>query len=840
MLTLKPITITIFLTSILFLYTLNAQDNTNLYFSHVSHQDGLSGNNVTCIVQDRNGFLWIGTTSGLNRYDGYTILPYYASNSDTTSVCSNQITCLLESSDGLLWVGTLDAGISVFDPKYQSFTRHYSSSTLGEKKITGITEAPDGTIWVATSSTSIYRIDHQEGKVQQYTVDVADIRCTYQNKNQRLYIGGHEGLAIFDTKQKKVIKYIYESLDEQAPMAISYLWSITEDKQGKIWLGMTDPEVPNNKNSDRTLVCYDPKTDQCKRIAFKDQKNIEKLPVRTDPVYSDNNGNLWMGLLRSGLVVYNTSANTMQHFLHDANVSNSIGAGQVQAIYIDRSGTVWIGTSNGGLSYYIPELSQFDSWIHTTTQEQFKKIYSVTAVSGDIYGKLWVGAENGLFCYDGKELNKESGYWVRTALYCSNAGHTWAMGWPFAANLYQIDSRTRKEIRVFSQEGTNLMQFGYTFRTIQEDNNGGLWMLRSNGIVYHHPKHNLICHMPTPVIVGSENAGLLHLAFDNKRQSLWVYTDENKLYKARINADRRDTAYIESYAHINAFDNVIIAQILVDNEGGVWIGTTEGGVYGFNLKNTSEKMKTLDMADVKLSMQNGLPHNTITNLLEDKNGNIWFSTLNSYICKYDKATEKISSHFIRTHSGIPLIRKNAACIMQDGRLVFGQNQGVLTFHPDELFPLQDSFQITLTDFYIHNNKILPGATDAPIRKHISYCSDVLLHHTQNAIIFEYAATNYTYPENQQYEYMLEGLYDTWQSAGQNRRVAFTNLQPGKYVFRLRGTDQLGNSNTVNTIELPITITSPWWETWWAYLLYIITTAVVLYSFLSFSAPTYIG
>jgi signal transduction histidine kinase/ligand-binding sensor domain-containing protein/DNA-binding response OmpR family regulator len=731
--------------------------------------------------QDRIGYLWFGCYHGVFRFDGYSFKKFITLVNDSSKVTKAEVKAICDDANGNIWIGHIQ-GLDRLNPVTEDVTHYILNSKASitdlSNRVLSLCEDRKGNIWVGTAN-GLYLFDNSSetiepiNQISTYKNSLINntINTIHEDRTGTLWFGTDKGLDKLDASTNKFIHYLNGNDSEVAYQ----VFSIYEDKDGLIWIGTSNG-----------LVEFRKQTESC--IHYKnDPKDYTSLPNNyIKSICEDTNGNLWLG--SSGIIIFNKNAKKFFHHTHNEKDPASLSENRVSKILLDKSGTIWITTYGGGINKY-------------TLPNQFVKKYTtqlgIITNTGwgnlveDYNGKIWIGTDKGLISFDpiGETFKKESLSIEVNGILLDEEGTIWINSNP-SGNLYYKKDKS-EQIRLF---------------------------LYSNGKAFNE---DVAC------------------MYNSKDGCIWIGTVDGKILKLN---QKKNT--IE---HVQKYDNQIY-ELFEDTAGLLWIGTFEGGVILYDPeKKTSERF----ISDPKDPMT--LRGNQVYDFCEDAAGTIWIGA-GTCLNKYDKLIRKCipgggkdglpneafslvaDAHgnlWINTINGAvkynPLTKEIAK--YNDVKLGWGYSvrNGELYFVSTTFFSEKQSI-IRINPDNISNNKFVPPVVVTSFRKFekpYPAGNEINLPFDENYISFEFAALSYNHPEKNQYAYKMEGIDKDWIYPDKRRYASYPNLDPGEYVFRVKGSNSDGIWNEVGT-SIVIFISPPWWKTWWAYSSYVIIFVVSLY------------
>jgi ligand-binding sensor domain-containing protein/serine phosphatase RsbU (regulator of sigma subunit) len=757
---------------LLFIFITEMLPQERIAFKKLTVENGLSQSSVTCILQDRNGFIWLGTQDGLNRYDGYKLKIFKNISSDSTSLSENFIFSIYQDDQGVLYIETQSGKFHKYNPRRESFQ-------LVEKEKLNLTGAkvstvgarllePSGILWTGGlgSGTGLTRRDTKTGKVTVFKHVPSDpsslsddkVYSIFRDRSGNLWIGTFNGLDRLDELSGKFFHYRHNPSNENS-LPGNWIWPIYEDSKGNLIIGTVKGG----------LSIFNPKNN-----TFKNYKNDPGDPssINDNFIFSiteDKSGMIWIGTNLGGVNYFYPSADAFDHFYNDPKEKNSLSDNNVASMMADRSGNYWIGTGNGGLNRFEYGKKRFTQFTHNPGNSNSLLSNSVQSLFEDRNGIIWIGTfSSGLSSYNPK-ANKFTHYTHNPK-----------------------DSVSLTDNRVYS---------------IAEDSEGNLWIgTYGGGINKLDKKSNKFSSYKSAANDSnslSSNA-TWSMAFDNSN-NLWVGTFgggvnllevKSKAFKHYKNSPDNSESII---------DNNII-RVFRDSKGTMWFGTTKGlskYIEGTNsFKNYTEK--------------EGLANNFVYGIVEDSEGNIWLST-NKGLSKFNPTGEIFTNFY--TEDGLQSNEFNQNAYAKDnltGNILFGGPNGFNVFNPQNLKGNRYIPPIQFTGFFRYNSDDEEGK---PIyEKGISERDSVFVTYKDNIITFEFAALSYYNNHKNQYKYRLEGINENWIQLGNQHSVTFTNLPQGDYTLHVVGSNNDGLWNEDGE-KLFIHVSPPWWKTDIAYATY---------------------
>lgn len=747
----------------------------SIRFNHLNVEHGLSHSAVTCIFQDRQGFMWFGTQDGLNRYDGYKFKVFKSNPDDKTTLSDNFIFSLIEDDSGHLYVGTQSGALHLYNPRDESFTilpaerldlHKCRMSTVQARYF----DRKNNVEWTGGlgRGTGLRMENKNTGEVRVFRHDPADntsladdkVYSVFRDKSGILWVGTFRGLDKLDESSGKFTHYKNISGD-QFSISDNFVWPIFEDSKGNLWIGTVKGGL--NKYDRSTDKFYSFRNDPA------DPKSITDNFIFS--IYEDRSGLIWVGTNTGGVNYFNPSAQIFSVIRNSPNEPNSLSDNVVMALHTDRYGNYWIGTGNRGLDKYDPVSKKFTNYSQKPGSSNTLLSNSVLTITEDQTGVLWIGTfASGLnsfdpasgifksFVNDPSDPQSLSDNRVYSIIE-DKKGVLW-IG-TYAGGLNKLDRRTGKITRFNSDSKNKNSLSSDNIWSLAVDKAGKLW-------------------------IGTFGGGVN--VFDTEKNTF-----------IRFKSDSSDKSTIG--------DNNII-RVFVDSKDNVWFGTTRGLSF---YDRSSGKFNTWREKD-------GLANDFVYGILEDKKGNLWLST-NKGLSKFNPFRGEFKNYYSDDGLQGDEFNQNAFAIdRRTGNLMFGGNNGFNIFNPEHITGNTFIPPVVFTNYIRYNTDDEEGK---PIYgKGISRTKDIQLTYKDNIVTFEFAALNYYNSVKNQYRYMLEGFNDNWIQLGNENKITFTDLSPGKYTLRIIGSNNDGVWNQTGA-SLSMVITPPWWKTNIAYTIYII-------------------
>jgi ligand-binding sensor domain-containing protein/signal transduction histidine kinase len=769
----------------------------SLRFERLGVEQGLTQESVASVIQDRHGYMWLGTQAGLNRYDGYRVTTFKNDPASPLSLQDNYVQALYEDDAGRLWVGN-KGGLDRYDPVSQGFAHVLS-------KISVLAIVGDGKqgLWLATSE-GLQHLDTASGRVQILRHTDADanslnddhVNALALDKQGNLWLGTGRGLELLPAGSKEFRHFGNQNRRlENHIMALSIgedgvLWSgairglqawrlnglsaepmavavpaelaglrvnkLLHDRDGTLWLGtFTDGLRRRDPVSGRF---YHYERDTLNRYGISDNQ--------ITALYQDRTGTLWIGNWYAGVDRVDLNSGGFERYTDRAGVLPSIGSSKVRAIAGAPGGKIWLGTGTG-LALLDPAQGKVEFQSNEEPHPGSLPADQLMALAPDLQGRLWVGTISGLSWRD-PATGRYTPMWLGDEpaarsvqrMMVGRDGTIWV---GTRQGLHRIDPQTlaMQTYRVDTADPERLAGRVYA---LLEDRRGNLWAGTENGLDRFDPATGKFQHYRhDPQQSDSLSHNRVHYLYQDEQERIWIGTAAG-LCMATMGKDGK--LHFRFYPPANGRSPDPVGAILGDEQGRLWISST-AGVSLFNPANGSFKNYT------------------------SKDGLIE------------------GSYFIGSGYRAP-----------DGTLYFGGLEGVTAFKPAAIHDNPYAPPVSITDFSIFNQSILGGAArpDVLAQGPIDQAKALALSYRDAVFSFEFAGMHYADPQRNRYAYQLEGFDPNWVTADAGKRFAtYTNLDPGRYVFRVKAANKDGVWSS-EPVSLELTIAPPVWKTWWFRLL----------------------
>lgn len=781
--------------------------------------------NVNVIVQDAAGYIWFGSDEGLSRFDGYNCISYKHENGNPHSLSDNAVFAVCIDGVGSLWIGTSN-GLNRFDAVNNNFEvflhdeNNYNS--ISENNIMSLAKDTSGTLWIGTYGGGIDKVvlskqgyhfaHYRHSEKENTSISSNQIFSIAFDKNDNLWAGTSNGLNLLPHNTKSAIKFFNDPLNPQT-IADSRVNRIFTANDGTIWISgynMLDK------------IIFNPLT-----FSLSVQHILPMLSLHEEWVINDflidSKNNCWAATNNQGLVRFTDEKNGISNKkLFTWNPQNPFGlpSSNSYSVFEDLSGVIYTGTSKG-IAKYIPSKDNFDAWAYLQTP--LPKMNFIISIATDNNNNLWLAPDNdsliilhknALTNYPSDHASFDS-YKMEAQI---NIMHSCVNGDMFVGTMqhgfYIAPSTKKYNINNWQQISTKrypLLPSDYIL-SVTEDKSGLLWIGTYKGLCSFNKKTNTLTPVYSLISDQVEGPYIIRAITVGNEDDLWCGTDDGiRVFKN----NKQTAAYTDGNKSNMHLSNRNVTCLFKDRNSNIWVGTMDGLTLFEYKKKSSIIFKT----------KNGLPDDGIRSIVEDAQGNIWIAT-NHGLGKYIPSANKFISYTTKDGLIADQFITKSACLTSDGLLHFGTNNGLVSFNPKLIKPNSYIPPVQITQVNIMNKNI-EEINDTLLLKTFRQKKILQLAYNQNFFSFEFAALNYLNSENNQYAYQLTGIDKDWVFSGTHHIATYTNINPGHYIFKIKGCNNDGIWNdTPTTIE--INIAPPWWRTWWFYTLCILTCCFLLW------------
>lgn len=771
-------------------------------FHHLTVENGLSQNAVLSLAQDDKGFMWMGTSNGLNRYDGYRFKVYQSLNDDSSTLSANNVLSLLHDSKKRLWVGTY-RGLNRYDPNRDRFERiHIPGGQVPDYY--QVYEDARQHIWAA-SGEGLFIYNEQAGKLEPVVFPAVtgitmppDVRAVLVDRQENIWAGTTEGLVKMHGRRSdsKATRYTH-SAALSASVSANFITALAEDRQGRIWIGTLNSGVD----------VYDPVTDQFIHInATGENRKLINNNIRRIQV--NRAGEIWIGT-QEGISILNESLEHIRDLTQNDNLPESISQNSIHALFQDRLGSMWVGTYFGGVNYTYPVNTSFNV-LRKKQEANYLNNNVISSMVEDEQENLWIGTEGGGLNYFNRKTGQFTVYKhdinnpnsigsnLIKVVYRDRKGNIWCGTHRSGLNVF--DPVTKK-FRKYLFKENDPATLNTEVLSIYEDSRGLFWIGTTQGTkVFNNTEQGL----EEKKGYMAESEAMHHTAyyfFEDDRQRFWMATADG-LYLLQQNQFKKITTEV-----VNCIQQ--------DSRANLWLGMRKTGLARFN-----EEAQQLE----RFNQAEQIGNRNVMGILEDQAGSLWLSTDNGLL-KFNPASVQVQVYTVSDGLAGKAFNYNSFLKDRQGMFYFGGFNGITYFLPEQIQSNVKQANLVLTDLKLFNETVIPEQPGGILKQSVTYSGDLVLNHNQNVITIEFALLNFIKSDKNRYAYMLEGYDKNWVYTA-TPAASYTNLPAGSYVLKIKGANNDGLWSA--PISLNITVLPPFWLTWWAYLIYAMTGIAIIF------------
>lgn len=772
-------------------------------FRSIGNEELIPDNVINSLAEDADGRIWIGTAGGLLRFDGYRFQRFVHDAEDPGSISGNFVRALFRARDGRLWIGTEADGLNVYDPATAKFRRFRHQpddpDSLAPGSIHALAEHPDGSIWVGTLGGGLARLDPASGRIIERVSSTADdaqaggnrVESLLATRDGGLWVGTWNGLMRLTPGAQSYVRALSSATEEAAGLAGQVIWTMHVSTDGRLWIGTFEG----------LLAIVDPASLRVETILSQSAKAGD----RASSVFGflqPTPQEVWVGRARGIEIRAAADGRLMRRLRQESGNPSGLAGHDIRALLQDRSGGIWIAGFGTGLMRHEPST---DAIRIRPTEPAFAGVFSEGNTNSILElddGRILVGTlGNGIAVFDAA-LNLVNGIPPSTgrsdglpadrirALAPAGNNHVWVG----ATALYRLDLSSGRTERFDEEEGLG----NRDIRRLHVDERRRLWIGTAGGL--------FLREADTPIITRIDGDELaqdsVNAITPDGSGGLWIGAIQGLYHVApgALEARRISSPPYEGLAHPS------VVGILRDSRGRLWVDTSVGLHRMTAFDGSSARF---DRVSERLGI-GGRPFGA--NLLEDARGRIWTH-------QHVLAADASSAYQLQQADGVDIgtgwFRSYAQ--LRDGRMLFGGSRGLMVVQPGLFESWSYAPPLVVSQLYINGKeRPLAGLVDG-----------ITLNPGERVVSIEFAALDYSSPRRNRYAYKLDGFDPDWIETGADQRIAaYTNLAPGRYRLRIRGSNRTGAFST-HELDIPITVVPNWWQTTWFKLLMVITAMALM-------------
>lgn len=796
-----------------------------LRFEHLMTESGVSVAETNAIVQDQQGFIWIGGSNGLARYNGHSFELFLHNPKDLRSLSNNFVWDLLVDHRGNLWVATTN-GLNRFIPETQSFERYLNSSanpaSLISNDVYTLLEDRDGKLWVGTRQ-GLDRFDPDKRGFRHFkhapedpgSLSDNNITALYQDARGTLWVGTRQGLNVFNASSQTFSLFDYAARPDFFDTRLS-IRALLEDEAHNLWVG-----------TDNGLFRFNQKTGAAQHYQ-QDPADLGSLSDnRVWKLLIDSKSTLWVATDHGGLNQYQHESDSFLRYQHDPYDTSSLASDQVREIFEDNAGDYWVALFPTGVDYADHTASVFTVYSHDPENSDSLSHDAVLSIAPGPDNQIWVGTEGGLnlwhpehdhFHHFRQQPGDKTSLGANAVLAITRdkGGRFWFGTWSGGLNLYLPETETFKRFMP-DPANRNSISSAYVW-SLLGDSQGQLWIGTESGdLDRYDPATDTFTHF-TPNLEDPTalSGGFIRAILEDSKGTIWVGTLQGlNRFDA---ATQTFTRFQHQQGNANSLPHNAVAALLEDSKQRLWVGTESG--LALMLDAESGRFRTF-------SNDQGLPNDSIMGMHEDDRGYLWINTLNG-LSRFDPEQEVFTNYSRLNGLAGNIMNRPAIHFSDSGDMWVGSTKGLTRFRPDAVRDNTLVPPMVYTSFRVFNQEVVIGP-ESLLQKHIQFSDHLVLNYKTTMFSLHFAALSYRNSAANRYAYRMQGFDEQWIEAGNNRSATYTNLNPGNYLFTVKGSNNNGVWNEAGR-SIRITVLPPPWRTWWAYSIYGLMALGVVYIF----------
>ncbi|KZN67284.1 hypothetical protein N478_17835 [Pseudoalteromonas luteoviolacea S4060-1] len=762
-------------------------------------EEGFASSEIYSIIQDQQGFLWFGTAeNGVMRYDGRKVTLFEFDSDNINGLSHNDAGNLMLDRNGDIWVGTWGGGANRYDPKTGQFENFIHdpkrSDSISANRIQSLYHDLDGSIWLGSYDKGLNRfIENDRFEHVQVGSSIAQglshnrIWDIENNDKDSLWVATSYGLNLYD-KQQNTFRYFFPDPSNDTPTGANEIRHILKTSKGVLFVG-----------TQQGPFSFDPITGEFSEIGVIGKVHLGQV----NSMIEDQDGYIWFVTSKGVFRKSNIGEQLVQLELEHNN--------GLRIIFEDSAKTIWITNEVHGIFKLVPH-------------RKFKSINSpdliapngiTTDKNGDLLianseSRLlkWEVSSQTLHQLSPPVFNEQNGFesnalLERPVLYLDNQNILW-MALDKGIAKFNLDTKTSELIRYPSTE-PYYREFR-EIRALSSDKHGNLWIgTYKNGVYLYTPSTNNFKHLDASY--GLSHPEVLTI-YKDKSQNIWVGTGDG--VNLWVESSEKFKSFVNDAYKTDSLLGSIVQDIHQSQDGAIWIATQQGLNLYQAQKNGFKHYST----------QNGLPSNLIRAISDDQEGNLWLTT-NKGITKFSPSTGEVRN-FDSRNGVLGLNYYPSSLIKGKNQTLFTSSQrGVEYFSTQPLKSNRSDPNLVLTGF---NKMGQPVRLERPY----AYVNDIYISYLDYIFSFEFSVLDFVSPSKNQYAYKLEGYDDNWIEIGNRNTASFTNLDGGTYTFQVKATNSNGHWGE-NILSIRLHVAPPPWKTWWAYCLYVLAIAMVVFT-----------
>lgn len=792
-------------------------------FARLDMTYGLSHHMVNDIVKDDHGFLWFATSSGLNRYDGYGIKVFRNIPGDTSAILVDDVTRLFKGPDGMLWIYS-HSGNCIYNPRTEKFIRNTSSvlkqMSIAKGLITSIKKDNAGNFWFIHYNQGLFIYNPNKKETVRLTNDPKDpssiysmsMSATAEDNKGNIWLVHQDG--VFEKIDKRTLKVVYRNTELKDKFSgETFEYRLMVDADNDLWL-----------NNDRNYGCFYFNSTTQKLEPINSESKIKLKSDIVRQIVQDDKGMIWIGTDHGGINLIDKKDFSIRYLLSDEEDERTVSENSIHALYKDNEGIIWVGTYKNGVTYYHENIFRFRHYKHQASKPESLPFNDVNAFAEDKDGNIWIGTNGGGLVHFNRKTNSFKKYInnpndpgslsnnVIVSLLLDHKNDLWVGTYYGGLNKFDGKKFTR-----YNHDPKNPRSVGDdNIWEILEDSSHNIWLgtLKGGVSVFNRDKNEFYHYRS-----GDPNS--IHTPYvpallEDRQGNILIGTGYG--LEVLDKSSGRFTHYLNNPNDPTTISSNGIFCIFEDSRGLVWIGT-QGGLNLFDPQTKSFRA---------FIEKDGLKEKVILTLTEDDQKNLWMSTPSSLakliVTKNEGGDFQFTFKNYDQSDGLinGAFHENAVLKCSTGELVYGGSNGFNIFQPENIGVDKSEPKVIFTDFQVFNRSVKVGEEindNLILPTAIGQVEEVTLKPANNVFSIEFAALNFFHAEKSQYMYIMEGFNKDWLvTNASERKITFTNLDPGSYTFKVKASNSDGTWVDEAAI-LRIKVLPPFWKSNIAFLLY---------------------
>ena len=779
----------------------------------LSMNQGLSQHDISSIVQDRYGFIWIATYDGLLRYDGYTFKTYRFDDADPNSISDNRILTIYLDSAKNLWIGTEGGGLNLYNYNQEDFTRFKLSENPLDNNIYSIYEDNKHDLWAGTGC-GVYKLNYslQNKKLQITPIvsnfeEMINVRSMYRNSKNEMILGTTIGLYTLNLNNILSSSSDSHNLPQKLPDITSSIFAIETLDDKHLLLGGYEG-----------LFLYHRDTHQIEKILTSCQQ-LERIHA----IKKQKEDTFLIGTENSGILTltYQDQNYKIEKLATDQNeyLEKSI----IKAIFIDNMQNLWIGTGTNGVG----RLNLLSPHFYRLFDSEKEDGNFIRAFYKDKANRIWIQIKQQSLFYINGEQERPIPVTlpqIANSITEDHEGNIWVST---TDNIYMLEQKYNfQHPRTVIPAQTSHKEKITNIRGIQSDNKGNIWAGYRNGLILikntEQPKFEIKIY--NKFNLKNSQININNLYFEKGTQHLWACTRDFGLFMFELDEDSNITNQIRFYLSDNRNEQINSNHVWAVTQSSskkIWIGT-DAGLNSIAFSNGKIQIKSFNHISQLKNIK-------ILSIVEDTNNVLWLATSKGII-KFTPATNEVNQFYYKDGLSNNSLMETSQ-IDDKGTIYFASINGITYFHPEEITRNPIKPQVLITQLQVFNKKVEIGKKKNGrilLPKSILETSKITLKYNENNFTINYVGIHFNNPQSNKFAHQLVGYDKDWIYGGaESRSASYNNLSPGKYQLRIKAS----NSDQVWADEyrtLDIEILAAPWASWWAYLTYILLGVTIIY------------